>query len=108
MKQLLQLTEKPTAIFCINDFVAIGAIKEAVDQQTSIPEDMSIIGFDDIPLSHHFIPQITTVSQEANLLGRTAIGVLQKLMNGVKVKKHTAIEPKLMIRKSTIPYYNQS
>lgn len=108
MKQLIQLPQKPTAIFCINDFVAIGAIKEAVDQQMSIPGDMSIIGFDDIPLSHHFIPEITTVSQEANLLGRTAIGVLQSLMNGEKARKHTAIEPQLIIRKSTTAYCNQS
>lgn len=103
MKRLLQLEEKPTAILCVNDFVAIGAIKAAVDHQVSIPEQMSIVGFDDIPLTHHFIPEITTVSQQANELGRTAIQVLQKLMNKEKVKKHTVIEPKLMIRKSSAP-----
>jgi len=103
MQRLLQLEEKPTAIVCVNDFVAIGAIKTAVDHSIRIPEQMSIVGFDDIPLAHHFIPEITTVSQEANELGRTAIRVLQKLMNKEKAKKYTVIEPKLMIRKSTAP-----
>ncbi|GIP18490.1 ribose operon repressor RbsR [Paenibacillus montaniterrae] len=101
MEKLLQLADKPTAVMCVNDFVAIGAIKTAVDHELTIPDDMSIIGFDDIPLSHHFIPEITTVSQEANELGRTAIQVLQKLMNQEKVKKHTVIEPKLIVRKSS-------
>lgn len=101
MEKLLQLADKPTAVMCVNDFVAIGAIKTAVDHELTIPDDMSIIGFDDIPLSHHFIPEITTVSQEANELGRTAIQVLQKLMNQEKVKKHTVIDPKLIVRKSS-------
>ena len=103
MANLLQQPQQPTAVICVNDFVAIGAIKAAVDQDVGIPQQMSIVGFDDIPLSHHFIPEITTVSQEANQLGRTAINVLQKLMNQEKVKKHTAIEPKLIIRKSSAP-----
>ncbi|MFC6333410.1 LacI family DNA-binding transcriptional regulator [Paenibacillus septentrionalis] len=104
MHKLLELRKKPTAVMCINDFVAIGAIKTAVDHGLFIPDDMSIVGFDDIPLAHHFIPEITTVSQEANELGRTAIRVLQKLMNREKVKKHTVIEPKLMLRKSSAPF----
>jgi len=104
MQQLLSLKKKPTAVFCVNDFVAIGAIKTAVDQGFNVPDDISVVGFDDIPLSHHFIPEITTVSQEAHELGRTAIQVLQKLMSHEKVKKHTAIEPKLMIRKSSAAY----
>lgn len=101
MEHLLSLKKQPTAVFCVNDFVAIGAIKTAIDHGVQVPEDMSIVGFDDIPLAHHFIPEITTVSQEANELGRTAIQVLQRMMNQEKVKKHTVIEPKLMVRKSS-------
>jgi len=101
MQRLLSLKKRPTAVFCVNDFVAIGAIKTAVDQGVNVPNDISVVGFDDIPLSHHFIPEITTVSQEAHELGRTAIQVLQKLMNHEKVKKHTIIEPKLLQRQSS-------
>jgi len=101
MLKLMQLPERPTAVFCINDFVAIGAIKAAVDQGVNVPEDISIIGFDDIPLSHHFIPEITTVSQQAIELGRTAVQVLFKLMNQEKVKKQTVIEPVLKVRQSS-------
>lgn len=101
MQRLLSLKKRPTAVFCVNDFVAIGAIKTAVDQGVNVPNDISVVGFDDIPLSHHFIPEITTVSQEAHELGRTAIQVLQKLMSHEKVKKHTIIEPKLLLRQSS-------
>lgn len=104
MLKLLQMQEKPTAVFCVNDYTAIGAIKAATESGFSVPGDISIVGFDDIPLAHHFIPELTTVSQQAHELGRTAIKVLKGLMNKEKVKKHTSLEPQLIVRQSTGPY----
>ncbi len=101
MLKLLSMKEKPTAIFCVNDYTAIGAIKAATESRLSVPDDISIVGFDDIPLSHHFIPELTTVSQKAHELGRTAIKVLQAMMNKEKVKKLTTLEPHLVVRQST-------
>lgn len=101
MQHLLELPEKPTAICCVNDFVAIGAIKTAMEQGMRIPDDISIVGFDDIPLAHHVIPELTTISQQANNLGRTAVRVLRQLMNKEKTKKLTSLEPQLVVRNST-------
>lgn len=103
MLKLLAMKEKPTAVFCVNDYTAIGAIKAVTEAGLTIPDDMSIVGFDDIPLAHHFIPELTTVSQQAHELGRTAVKVLKAMMNKEKVKKLTSLEPQLMIRQSSGP-----
>ncbi|MNJ35357.1 HTH-type transcriptional repressor CytR [compost metagenome] len=101
MEKLLKLPAKPTAVMCVNDFTAIGAIKTAIENGLKIPDDLSIVGFDDIPLAHHVIPELTTVSQQANELGCTAVKLLRRLMNKEKVKKRTSLEPQLIIRQST-------
>ncbi|MGO4540045.1 LacI family DNA-binding transcriptional regulator [Paenibacillus sp. 2TAB19] len=101
MHNLLAMKERPTAVFCVNDYTAIGAIKAAAEAGLTIPDDMSIVGFDDIPLAHHFIPELTTVSQQAHELGMTSVKVLKAMMNKEKVKKHTSLEPKLIVRQST-------
>lgn len=101
MLKLLAMEERPTAVFCVNDYTAIGAIKAATEAGLSIPDDISIVGFDDIPLAHHFIPELTTVSQQAHELGRTAVKVLKAMMNNEKVKKLTSLEPQLIIRQSS-------
>lgn len=101
MLKLLAMKEKPAAVFCVNDYTAIGAIKAATEAGLNVPSDMSVVGFDDIPLAHHFIPELTTVSQQAHELGRTAVNVLQAMMNKDKVKKLTTLEPQLIIRQSS-------
>ena len=101
MKQLLSLTNRPTAVVCVNDYNAIGAIKAAVEGGLNVPEDISVVGFDDIPLAHHFIPELTTVSQQANDLGQTAVEILKLMMEGQKVKKQYMLEPHLVVRQST-------
>lgn len=101
MMKLLEMKEQPTAVFCVNDYTAIGAIKAAAEMGLTIPDDMSVVGFDDIPLAHHFIPELTTVSQQAGDLGRTAVQVLKAMMNDQKVKKHTLLEPQLIVRQSS-------
>lgn len=103
MLKLLKMKERPTAVFCVNDYTAIGAIKAAVESGLKVPDDLSVVGFDDIPLSHHFIPELTTVSQQATELGRRAVQVLRSMMNQQKVKKLTSLEPQLIVRQSTSP-----
>ncbi|HEY0826860.1 MAG TPA: LacI family DNA-binding transcriptional regulator [Bacilli bacterium] len=102
MEQFLLMKSKPTAIFCVNDFTAIGAIKAVVEKGLRIPEDIAIIGFDDTPLASAIIPELTTVSQQSQELGRTAVEVLHKLINKEKVKKLTVIKPELIVRQSTV------
>lgn len=101
MRRLLALADRPTAVCCINDFTAIGAIKTAVEHGLRVPDDMSVMGFDDILLAHHVIPELSTVSQRAGELGRTAVQVLRCLMNGGKAKRLTTLSPALVVRQST-------
>ncbi|UOQ85048.1 LacI family DNA-binding transcriptional regulator [Gracilibacillus salinarum] len=98
--QLLYLNEKPTAIVCVNDFVAIGVIKTLNKFGISVPDDISVIGFDDIYLAKDFPPGITSVSQNYQELGKTAVDVLVKLINGESAQKHSIVPTKLQLRNS--------
>ena len=103
MADILKREKRPTAIFCVNDVTAVGAVKVAVEAGLKIPEDMAIVGFDDTILASTVIPELTTVSQKSLELGKNAVNVLHKLINNEKVKKVTVIEPELVIRDSTLP-----
>lgn len=100
--RLLDQREKPTAVICVNDFVAIGAIRMFNKFGLKVPEDISVTGFDDIYLAEHFPPGITTVSQNYNLLGKTAVNVLVDLIEGKKVEEETVIPTSLVIRNTCV------
>ncbi len=101
MGNLLDLEHRPTAVMCVNDFTAIGAIKAAVEHGLRIPDDISITGFDDSPLSTAVIPELTTVTQNTYDLGKLAVQSLHQLINGGKLKRHIMLEPKVIVRQST-------
>lgn len=101
MDELLDSPKRPTAVMCVNDFTAIGAIKSVLERGLRIPEDISIAGFDDTPLSTAVNPELTTVSQNTHDLGRLAVETLHQLIAGKKVKRRTILEPRLIVRKST-------
>ena len=67
---------RPTAIFCYNDLSALGLLAEAHQQGVAIPDDLSIVGFDNIPMTAISIPPLTTVEQRAEALGRYAVASL--------------------------------
>lgn len=100
---LLKQSRRPTAIFCMNDLVAIGALKAANRAGLRVPEDLSVIGYDDIPFAAHCIPELTTVSLKANELGRLAADTLHKMISGRKVPKLLAVLPELVVRQTTAP-----
>lgn len=97
---LLNVRDKPTAVVCVNDFVAIGAIKMFEKYGLKVPRDISVTGFDDIYLAEHFPPGITTVSQNYDLLGETAVNHLVDLIEGKEIAKETIIPTSLVIRGS--------
>ncbi len=74
--KLIQSTPRPTAIFASNDLMALGAMQALREQGLSIPEDISIIGFDDIPQASIVHPQLTTVRQPLEQMGRIAVNLL--------------------------------
>lgn len=99
-----ELDPRVTAIFCGNDLIALGAIKALNKQGKSVPEDISVIGFDDIHLASMLSPELTTVRQPSYDLGYLAVGRLIDILEGIEHKeKHIDIELKLIIRESTGP-----
>lgn len=76
MARLLQLPDRPTGVFAVNDVVALGAMQEFSKHGGSIPHDLSIVGFDDITLAANAQPPLTTIAQPKPLLGRTAVELL--------------------------------
>ncbi|MDQ0113879.1 LacI family transcriptional regulator/LacI family purine nucleotide synthesis repressor [Paenibacillus harenae] len=103
MNQLLQMEERPTAIFCANDLVAIGVMKVAYKAGLQVPQDLSLIGFDDIPYAANSIPELTTVSLKGYDVGRGAADMLHQLITKSKASKNTRVRPELIIRETTTP-----
>lgn len=100
----IQMKERPTAIFSLNDEMAIGAIQGLKKAGINIPGELSITGFDDIEFSKYSDPPLTTIAQPAEELGKTAMNVLLKLMEGKDLPQTEYILPfEFVIRKSTTP-----
>ncbi|HER24897.1 MAG TPA: LacI family transcriptional regulator [Candidatus Atribacteria bacterium] len=84
----LKISDKlPTAIFAANDLMAIGALKAFVQLKVRVPEDISIIGFDNISFSDCTYPPLTTIAQPTYLMGQKAVEILLKLIDKKKIKK---------------------
>ncbi|WRH62239.1 MAG: LacI family DNA-binding transcriptional regulator [Fuscovulum sp.] len=72
----------PTALIGISDMAAIGALHAAVAHGLTVPDDLSVIGFDDLPAARYTIPQLTTVAQPIRQIGQAAVDILIALMRG--------------------------
>lgn len=102
--KLLDSKRRPSAIFCMNDLLAIGALKAAHRAGISVPVQLSIVGYDDIPQATYCIPELTTVSLLSQETGRQAARTLDKMIAGKKVPLLQTIVPELIIRETTAPY----
>jgi LacI family transcriptional regulator len=101
-KKLLELKARPTAIITINDLLAIGALRAAADLELNIPNDLSIIGYDDIPMSDYLIPRLTTVTKDAYKLGIQAFEMLMaRIQNPDLPRQLIEHTPRLILREST-------
>ncbi len=103
MKSLLAAPELPTGVFCYNDVTAIGALKAIRLQGLKVPDDISLVGFDDLPLALYMDPPLTTVRQPKHEMGRMAMEVLLKLMAGSAADQDLAVAGALIVRQSTAP-----
>ena len=101
VKYLMALKKRPSAIFCINDMFAIGVTKELCKEGVQIPDEMAVVGFDNIPFSKMMCPAITTIDQSAYDLGKYSSDLLFKMIEGDKRMVSIRLEPKLIIREST-------
>ena len=100
-KKFLQINNGSTAIFTVNDMTAFGIIQELIDNGVKIPDDISIIGFDNIEVSSMVNPSLTTVNQPAFETGKLACQMLFKSFEGIEHDDMSVLlEPSLVIRKS--------
>jgi DNA-binding LacI/PurR family transcriptional regulator len=101
MEDLLAEKEPPTAVLCANDLIAIGAIKTINKMGLKIPEDISVVGFDDLIISGYLTPPLTTVRQPLFHLGKEAVITLMSMVRGEKgAYQEIEIETRLIVRDS--------
>ena len=101
MKRFLKLTEPPTAIFAANDLLALGAMQVIQKKNFHIPEDFSVVGFNDIKLASFVYPPLTTIRQPMLEMGALAVKMLIKIIEeGEFNQRKEVLESKLIIRES--------
>ena len=98
---------KPTAVVCGNDVLAIGALLECAERGLSVPEDISIVGFDNLEFAMHANPPLTTIEVPAEDMGISAASYLLSRLMGNDVPRHHSVDVQLILRKSTAPPKNQ-
>lgn len=101
MHLLLDLPQPPTAVITTNDLCAFGAIRALQSRGMLAGQEISIVGFDDIRLSAHWYPSVTTISQPVRRIGFITVQMLFDIIAGEQVDRHIVLEPKLVVRQST-------
>jgi LacI family transcriptional regulator, galactose operon repressor len=102
--KLLSLPQRPTAIFAASDELARGAIEAARSMGLSVPEDLSIVGFDDTEIARIASPPLTTVRQPLQEMGAVALRTVLRLVAGEKIdSNHVELATELVVRASTAP-----
>lgn len=101
---LLDIDKPPTAVFAFNDNIAIGTMRAARDRGLRIPEDLSVVGFDDVEHASIVTPGLTTVRQPLAEMGRTAVSLLVRLLEQQSVETLSVqLATRLVVRESTSP-----
>ena len=94
---------RPTALLVANDLMAVGCLRHCAGAGIRVPEDVAIVGYDDVPLAALVTPALTTVRQPARELGRTAVGLLLDLIEGRDVPPDVDLPAELVVRESLGP-----
>jgi LacI family transcriptional regulator len=92
-----------TAVVVANDQQALGVIAALTERSVRVPDDVSVVGFDDIPEAAYFRPALTTVSVDLDRQGRAAVDRLLEMIDGGSAEDHPAAEPRLHVRASSAP-----
>lgn len=99
-KKIINQNLPLTGVVCTSDILAIGVIKAYNDAHISVPEKLSVVGFDDIKMSSYITPSLTTIKQDVALKGKKAIELLLSSLNGA-TKNNVILIPSLIVREST-------
>jgi DNA-binding LacI/PurR family transcriptional regulator len=104
MRRLLALDKPPNAVFCYNDLIAIGAIRAIAEAGLRLPEDVAVIGLDDIEEGRFSTPTLTTISPDKEHIGRLAVRALIARIEGTPVNPPYDVQPpfRLVTRESTL------
>jgi len=105
-RDLLMLASPPTAIFALDDTMAVGALSAAIDLGMSVPRSISIVGFDDAPMSSFVRPALTTIRQPIQSMGEQAVASLVGMIEGRVLsnsERRVCLEPVLVVRGSSGP-----
>jgi DNA-binding LacI/PurR family transcriptional regulator len=103
VRNLLSQTQLPTAVFCFNDMTAIGVLSALQEAGVPVPEEVSIVGFDDVDYAAHCHPRLTTVRQPTDLMGQRLIHMLLELVREQEDVGPEVLPAELVIRESTGP-----
>lgn len=102
IKQILEMEDRPTAIFTGSDEIAGGMMIEAKEHGLTIPADIAIIGFDDQPLAEMLDPKLTTIRQPVDQMGEKSVEVIIEMLNNPEMEiKNYELPIELVVRKST-------
>lgn len=103
MAELLAMAARPTAVFCFNNLVTVGALKALRETRLKIPTDMSVLAFDDMSLFPLVDPPITAIAQPAYEMGRTAADLLLRQIDGETTLPDVVLPSTLILRDSLAP-----
>jgi LacI family transcriptional regulator len=102
--RLLSLPDPPTAIFAFNDDMTVGAMRAARERGLRVPDDLSVVGFDDSEQARIVTPALTTVYQPLAEMGRMAVSLLTRLLEGQRLEAvRVELGTRLIVRDSTAP-----
>ncbi len=100
-RSLLSQEKRPTALFCISDMLALGAIASAQEMGFRVPEDVTVVGFDDVEHTTMFHPYVTTMAQPCFELGKKAMELLLCQLRQTPLKREVLLPHRLMVRESS-------
>lgn len=103
-QKMLDLDPLPTAVFAANDVAAMGIIQSLEDAGLSVPEDMSLVGYDNVDFTYLNQIQLTTIDQPRRAIGTMAVELLLERMEGTRTEtRRVTVEPSLVVRRTTAP-----
>jgi LacI family transcriptional regulator len=102
-RELLSRSDRPTAVFAANDLSAIRVLEIARELGLRVPQDLSVVGFDNVPEAANAVPALTTVAQPLHQMGAEAVRLLLGLLAGGTTEDHLLLPASLVVRASTSP-----
>jgi DNA-binding LacI/PurR family transcriptional regulator len=101
--RLMTLPQPPTAVFCYDDMTAVGALHQMRILGLRVPQDVSLVGFDDLPIVQYLDPPLTTIRQPMAQMGRLAMETLLDIVAGSRCNHNVKVPAELIVRQSTLP-----